>query len=272
MRDLYREHASEFELNAFEEEQLLRLRKDGCVVLDGFFKNEVDIVRQQFERELVDGSHIVTGNLSTFDHQYRCTLTDTLYHIPAAASLVYHETILRITAAYKCQIPVYYGRAYRTDPMPEPSASSLIHRDAHGDFTIFVFLEPVSLHNGAGVYVRGSHDYCWKSNIPYSCDEKHVRDVFTDAKDWLSYEGSAGTVVIADTTGYHKGPVWQRFGDARNRSRDVLHWVALGVEDNGRREGQRTTVRLRPETVDSFESLQRHFLSGIELATQEPSS
>jgi hypothetical protein len=270
LRKQYLDQLGLLTLNPEEARHLRELKELGCTILDGFFAKEIGAIKATFESELASGAHILTGEISTFDHAYRQTLADTLYHIPAAANLVYHPTILKITANYKRQIPVYYGRAYRTLPMPEPLGSSFLHRDAYGDFTIFVLLEDVGPKNGAGVYVRRSHDYSFKSNIPYSFDERHVGDVYRNPDDWLVYGGSAGSVVIVDTTGYHKGPVWPRFGDAENRSRDTLHWVGVGLDAPVTEDGSRMKVRLRQETVGAMSPLQKAFLANVDVVHDEP--
>lgn len=265
------DHSEKMELNSLEQQHLQELRAQGCTIINGFFAAEIGAIKEAFDAQIASSQYIVTGEVSTFDHAYRQTLVDTLYHIPAAASLMYHPTLLKVMACYKKQIPVYYGRVYRTLPMPKPLGSSLLHRDGYGDFTIFVFLEDVGPENGAGYYVRRSHDYHFKSNIPYSFDERHIRDVYRDPEDWLIYAGAAGSVVIADTTGYHKGPVWPRFGDPANRSRDTLHWVGVGLNAPATPDGSRVKVRLRPETVSMMTPLQRAFLKNVDvLQDNEP--
>ncbi len=269
LRRQYLDNLEYLKPNTLEARHLHELQELGCTILEGFFAREVDEIRKAFESELASGANILTGDISTFDHAYRQTLADTLYHIAAAANLVYHPTILKITAAYKQQIPVYYGRAYRTLPMPEPLGSSFLHRDGYGDFTIFVLLEDVGPENGAGVYVRRSHDYNFKSNIPFSFDERHVGDVYRNPDDWLVYGGSAGSVVIADTTGYHKGPVWPTFGDSDNRARDVLHWVAVGLDAPVTEDGSRMKVRLRQETLSAMSPLQKAFLENVDVVHEQ---
>jgi hypothetical protein len=266
------DHLDLLELSPLEARHLDNLREQGCTILDGFFAAEVGAIKEAFDTEIASGTNILNGDISTFDHEYRQTLSDTLYHIPLAAELMYHPTLLKIAAHYKKQIPIYYGRAYRTIPMPEPLGSSSLHRDGYGDFTIFVFLEDVGPHNGAGMYVRRSHDYNFKSNIPYSFDERHVRDVYGRAEDWLTYCGSAGSVVIADTTGYHKGPVWPRFGDPANRSRDTLHWVCVGLDAPITGGDGNMKIRLRPETVQAMSPLQKAFLTNVEVVQDVPRS
>jgi hypothetical protein len=268
-RRKYKENEDLFVLDNFEKDRLNELKTDGYTVLEGFFSEQVGDLRVKLSQFIDNDQNIISGDISTFDHKYRITLADTLYNIPEFTSLAYHESILKITAAYKEEIPVYYGRAYRTLPTPEPKGSSFLHRDGYGDFTIFVFLEDVGSTNGSGTYIRGSHNYNFKSNIPFSWDERHIRDVYNNDFDWVTYGGKAGTVLIADTTGYHKGPCWEHYGDPGNSSRDVLHWVGVGMNAPAATENGGIKMKLKKGTVESLTPIQKLFLTNDNVSIED---
>ncbi len=257
--DLYEIVSDEIVLTFEEQSWLKQLKRDGFILLDGFFdKKLIEQIRNRLSEEIEDGRRLEKPGRSTYDHKYRQVLKDTLVHIPAVANLVFDHRILRLIAAYKRLIPVYYGRAYRTEPMPERLGSSYMHRDGYGDFTVIVFLHDITEMEGAGYYIRGTHGYGFRGNIPISQDERHVEDAYPKC-DIVRYGGSAGTVLIADTTGYHKGPVWPVFGAQENGSRDVIHWVAIEPQDEISADASDVRLRIPASIYDSFDRLQRTF-------------
>jgi hypothetical protein len=131
----------------------------------------------------------------------------------------------------------YYGlrtrladlNVWRTPVQTETAtASQLWHRDIRDDHyvvKVFVYLEAVTEGSGPFCYVRGSHTkgplrrlevrthrdrWSWRAS-----DEDMAQAV--PPTQWATCTGPPGTLVIADTNGYHKG------GLARTAPRLLLH-------------------------------------------------
>ena len=77
---------------------------------------------------------------------------------------------------------------------------------------VFVYLSDVSEENGPFVYAPGTHLLGQvRRNPEFSLDGGVARttdtqmDAIVSRKDWVSCCGPAGTIVLADTHGYHRG-------------------------------------------------------------------
>jgi hypothetical protein len=95
----------------------------------------------------------------------------------------------------------------------EPSQSQLWHRDPEDRHILKLFLYLSDVDEGAGpfTYARGSHRHPDRvaphqrldGQTPRSNDDELAQLVPEDR--WLTAYGSRGTMVFADTRGYHKG-------------------------------------------------------------------
>ena len=109
----------------------------------------------------------------------------------------------------------------------QPTASQLWHRDLLTDhlmLKMFMYIEDVTDGGGPLAYVKGTHGKGrrdWKPSS-YSFDGYNYRatneemDKSTTAAEHPSFAAPAGTIVFADTTGWHRG------GFATTSSRFVL--------------------------------------------------
>jgi hypothetical protein len=112
-----------------------------------------------------------------------------------------------------------YYNVWHTDvTVGPPKQSQLWHRDREDRLILkcFVYLSDVDDGAGPFTYARGTHP---KGEVPIveafdedgvqrSTDEQMERVV--PRERWLSAQGAAGTIVIADTRGYHKGGLARR--------------------------------------------------------------
>jgi Phytanoyl-CoA dioxygenase (PhyH) len=132
-------------------------------------------------------------------------------------------------------------RNVRTDsPLRE---SQLWHRDWREDHYVlkaFVYLEDVDEGRGPFHYLPGTHVRGAKRVEPETAVEGSNRRATDDQMDavaprstWLSATGPAGTLLFADTTGWHKG------GSARTGDR-LLYTCLFGSQAGDKRR------RLRP--------------------------
>jgi hypothetical protein len=140
------------------------------------------------------------------------------------------QNILGVANAYLgMQSRLRYYNVWHTFPTRiEARESQLWHRDRE-DFKIlkvFVYLSDVDEGAGALTYARGSQlsggmksspEYFVEGGVKRSKDEQ-MAAVVPPAK-WLKATGPRGTVVFADTSGYHKGGL--------ARERDRLMYVCM---------------------------------------------
>lgn len=134
------------------------------------------------------------------------------------ARFALHEAVLGIANAYfrsYTRLRAYnVWRTFASDVPPRES--QLWHRDRE-DFEIlkvFVYLSDIPEAAGALVYARGTHpkgpyrshepeSFAESDGVRRSTDEQMARVVPRTA--WVSAAGSEGTIVFANTRGYHRG-------------------------------------------------------------------
>jgi len=120
-----------------------------------------------------------------------------------------------------------YYNVWHTFPTQEPARESqLWHRDPEDRYVLKMFVYLTDVDEGAGplTYAPGTHA---QGTVKTAVESKWVREGATDVcrsddaqmdavvpkKSWITAVGPKGTVVLADTRGYHKG------GLARERER-----------------------------------------------------
>lgn len=128
-----------------------------------------------------------------------------------------NRRVLQIANTYLgCFARLYHYDAWLNYPHTgQASGSQLWHRDtgAHSFLKVFVLINDVTAENGAFYYVLGSHPRGPLYEIEASSiddgraprtDDRQMRLAAPDA-DWFEASGPSGTVIFADTRGYHKG-------------------------------------------------------------------
>jgi hypothetical protein len=140
------------------------------------------------------------------------------------ANFALQKPVLQVANAYfGMYTQLRYYNVWRTfATQSEARASQLWHQDRE-DFLIlkmFVYLSDIDDGAGPFTYAAGSHpkgmshqapDYFMEGNVKRSTDEQMAAVVPPDR--WVKAVGPPGTIVFADTRGYHKG------GLARKRDR-----------------------------------------------------
>lgn len=97
----------------------------------------------------------------------------------------------------------------------EPRRSQLWHQDPEDYYIFRMFVYMTDVDEGAGplTYVRGSHPKGEKINPEHFLEPGHKAKRSTDEQmkkaasenRWVRATGPAGTIIFADTRGYHKG-------------------------------------------------------------------
>ena len=134
-----------------------------------------------------------------------------------------------------------------TSAMPA-RGSQLWHRDGAQDrhiFKVFVYLSEVDEGAGPFTYAPGTHP---KGSVHTSPQGQQIKKSWRTTDEqmaevipvdrWFQGMGPPGTVVIADTRGYHKG------GECRDRDR--ILWHCMFTSPSAKAKGGRLT---RPATV-----------------------
>jgi hypothetical protein len=141
-----------------------------------------------------------------------------------------HPTVRSVANGYfRMHTQLRFYNVWRTLVVEhDPMASQLWHRDRE-DFLIlkmFVYLRDVDADSGPFRYVPGTHrkgtvraapDSFLEGHVARSTDEQMAEIVPPDA--WIEATGSSGTIVFADTRGFHCG--------GRSRTRERLMFTAL---------------------------------------------
>jgi hypothetical protein len=140
------------------------------------------------------------------------------------ARFALQRPILQIANAYfQMYTRLRYFNVWRTfATTTEARESQLWHRDREDHYILKVFVYLSEVDDGAGpfTYAAGSHskgslrvlpEYFTEGNVRRSRDEQMARAV--PREKWIKCTGPVGTIVFADTHGFHKG------GLARERDR-----------------------------------------------------
>lgn len=93
----------------------------------------------------------------------------------------------------------------------EPASTQLWHRDGDDllNLKIFTYLTNVGPSNGPFAYIPGTQTRGYRSIKPEGSElgrttDSQMREVVSES-DWKVCTGDAGSVIFADTSGYHKG-------------------------------------------------------------------
>ncbi len=145
------------------------------------------------------------------------------------ARFAFQEKFVAIVNAYLGLHSCLHDYAvWRTFATPHrPTQSQLWHRDPEDRHIVKAFVHLSDVDDGCGpfVYARRTHrmgglreapEHIHKDGDTPRSDDGQIAAIVPPA-DWVTCTGPRGTIVLADTRGYHKG------GLARDRDRLVFH-------------------------------------------------
>jgi hypothetical protein len=165
----------------------------------------------------------------------------------AFARFALQEPVLHIANAYFGMFTrlSYYNVWHNFATQAEARESQLWHRDREDHYILkmFVYLSDVDESAGPFTYALGSHnkgrlrrepEATRQSGVMRSDDAQMAAAV--PPNRWLKAVGPRGTIVFADTRGYHKGGL--------TRDRDRLLFVSMFTSQSVRREYFRYTGKV----------------------------
>jgi hypothetical protein len=141
-----------------------------------------------------------------------------------------HPDVLAIANGYlRLQSTLRALELWLTEPTPGPAIQTqLWHRDADDLLNVKLFLYFNDVTRGAGpfTYAPKTHPLGARRELPehdaeWRSTDEQMKRIVPEA-DWLVCEGQAGTVVFADTCGYHK----QLKPESAERLMLVAHYVS----------------------------------------------
>lgn len=165
------------------------------------------------------------------------------------ARFALQEQILGISNAYLgMRSQLRYYNVWHTLANPGPARESqLWHRDRDDFLTckVFVYLNDVGEGAGPFTYAKGTHPKGYNhSEPPFTLegtvkrsDDKQMATV-SPQSTWVKATGSKGTIIFADTRGYHKG------GEARTSDRIMYTCMFLSPASEVREMMTPPTARI----------------------------
>jgi hypothetical protein len=287
-RALYRREHEAFAASEMERRHSQELRDRGFTVLHDFFDTAVidaifakaDPLFRNLEIEPGDSYSIQKGERRTLEGltyeslertEKMISLRDPLLNVPEAVDLALHPTILRIVTNFLGYVvPWYKALMVRDFPSDRPRESSNFHKDNDEADSVqaFVYLVDIDETVGSLIYVPGTNHYDVRSCRPRLSrdlglagfdgrisDEEVLK--YYPRQSWSFVRVRRGSIAIIHGNGLHKGPVWARYGDPRNRAR-----TAVRLDFNGHKWGKQNRWkrnRIRSSEYARLTPLQRLF-------------
>jgi hypothetical protein len=220
------------ELSAEQDWALAAIRRDGFAVIPGYWEREralamkdkvEGLLEEGKDKDYPEGAWLRFWDDRSYDQGVR-----RLYHIdkvlPELSELRHDRWVLDIVTAYYRQ-PFHSGLLMFQHNTQSNANTRYFHVDAFSrEFKAFLYLEDVDMGNGPFTYIRGTH----RSHLRWIT--KQVRGNPDDPRDTSFHEDDvasllrkevkltapAGTLILADVRGLHRG------SPQIDRSRSVL--------------------------------------------------
>lgn len=219
--DIFRDH-SEFNRLSSTVERMLQERKEEIKRLELNAGDFTRIGSKTFNLELL-GSEVKFDPTDTFS---RFALNTAFLNVANA--------YLRMYAQLR-----YYNVWYTFATNTAARESQLWHFDREDNYIlkIFVYLKDVDIGTGPFTYAPGTHrkgphwnqkpESFYENNVLRTTDEQ--MNALIPRERWITGTGKKGTVVFADTRGYHKG------GEARDDNRLIYTCMFTSLASDSKR-------------------------------------
>lgn len=192
------------------------LHRDGVVLSDfatvfgetSLFEEAAAEARRRYD-EPREGADAAAGSKATFLTKLGSPSYEASHPF---ARVALHPRALAVANAYlRLRSTLRALDVWLTHPTPGPAIQTqLWHRDADDVLNVKLFVYFTDVTRGAGplCYARGTHPLGARRELPERDEQARSTDEqlaqIAPEGDWLLCEGLAGTVVFADTCGYHK--------------------------------------------------------------------
>lgn len=222
---------SDQSLTSHEKACVADLRRDGFAVVKEYWPREKALqMRDHLESYLVNGNNQDFENgsyLRFWNDRNQDKNVRRIYHaerlIDELKRFRSDIFVFGIATAY-CGAPIYSGVLVYQHNTQSDSNTRYYHVDAFSkQFKAFLYLDDVDDGNGPFTYLRGSHRCYWvrlKKQIVGNREAPPTSFYDKDLRAMLKHEveicGPAGTLILADVRGLHRG------SPQVNRSRSVL--------------------------------------------------
>jgi phytanoyl-CoA dioxygenase PhyH len=207
-------------LDARQQSALAALRRDGFAVVEEYWDPE----RTQRVREALESAMGEGGDIDFPEGAYQRTWEDRAYDsgvrriwhveklLPELGETRFDPLVLQIAEAYY-GIPFYSGALVFQHNLRTNKETRYHHVDGFTrEFKAFLYLEDVDKGNGPFTYIRGTH----KSHLlrlrkqivgnrEGSPTSFYPEDLKGSLDDEVMIEGKAGTLILADVRGLHRG-------------------------------------------------------------------
>jgi len=218
------------QLDARQRKVLEELRRDGFSVVEGYWPRERALgLRDRLEPYIGTESCDLSGGayLRVWDGKDHDQGVRRIYYVdrllPELSQLRNDQWVLDIVAAYY-RIPFHSGLLMFQHNLQTNHRTRFFHVDGFArEFKAFVYLDDVDAGNGPFTYLRGSHRrYLTRVRKQVmgrpkpgdtSFSEEEVRPL---ASEEVQLCGQAGTLILTDVRGLHRG------SPQYDRSRSVL--------------------------------------------------
>jgi hypothetical protein len=211
------------------------LRRDGVVISDfatvfgetALFDEAAAEAGRRYEQQDPADQPMTAGSKDTF----LTKLGDPTYDISQPfARIALHPRALAVANAYLgLRSTLRALDVWLTRPTPGPAIQTqLWHRDGDDvvNVKLFVYFTDVTPEAGPLTYGRGTHPFGSRRELPERDEQARSTDEQLEQvvpeSEWLLCEGRRGTVVFADTCGYHK----QRKPESAERMLLMAHYVS----------------------------------------------
>jgi hypothetical protein len=218
-------------LSAEQDWALAAVRRDGFAVVPGYWDRDRALAMKDRVEELLepgtDQDYAEGAWLRFWDDRAYDQGVRRLYHvervIPELAEFRHDPFVLDIVQAYYRQ-QFHSGMLIFQHNTQSNANTRYFHVDAFSrEFKAFLYLEDVDQTNGPFTYIRGTHRHHWRrigkqlgGNADGSPTSFHEDDVASLLGKEVRLAGPAGTLILADVRGLHRG------SPQIDRSRSVL--------------------------------------------------
>ena len=259
-------------LDAVDQKSVLRLRDDGIVIghvteflssngMTAFKKSDEFIRARLADKEVQDT--LAKGASEGQSKNYLIHLVD--FHKPLDSTspllaLALDERLLQIVANYLGMWPQLHAvGSWYNFPVDQPKAySQLWHRDPEDLKTVkvFIYLDDVGPKQGAFTYIPKTHPLGTECTVePAHAHPRRVLDHEMEAgipsSKWLACTGQAGTMIIADTVGYHRG------GDVSEGHRMLITFTYTSGTPQDKRK-----LKINGTVTSAHAPIQRYAIDG----------